>query len=226
MTPAPKVGADGASAVPEGIYDMSDPSLFSEMAEEAEAKLEAMLRQQLSETAPAKYKLELLFSKRHRDQPYYGLVTYFKNGGFAQGGGDEAIYLCSRPLGEGKYCTGIVEIGMIVNKRAALCPKCKQTSHPKNLAGQVGYKLTTQGWVKVLLRAYHVLEAHADITMWHYPHDVISAAMEAQEKQVGGDKVLALRAERRLVIYTRARILEDLAAGSSLESRFRAFLMA
>jgi hypothetical protein len=220
------VSADGKSALPEGIFDMSDPALIAELGEEAEKKIREIVSE-FEGGIVARYKLEVFFNTRYRDKPYHGLVMAFTNGGFDHGGGDAAIYFCAKPDPNDptKYCHGIVPLEFI-NKKMALCPKCQRPSRPTELAGQVGYYQTTQFWAATLLRAYRAVECNADIMLHHYEGDLRGVTELEQKKQMHGEKLNALRAQRRAVVYTQARIVEDVTAGASLEARFRAFLMA
>lgn len=172
----------------------------------------------------AKYKLEVSFTEtRSAHQAYAGMLFAWVNEGFDSGGGDEGIHFCPAKLDTGRVCAYPIEHAFI-SKGVALCPECKQTTKPRDLVGQVFFRLRTQQWVEVLVKYYKRLDENADIRLCTMDGDLHGAT----ERLMAGnpDNIRQHRRNRDWVIYPHENIVRDMLSGASLEGRIRAFLEA
>lgn len=224
------VNARGESAVPEGITDLSAGADLVIVDKEVEAKLLALAAELESSTIKAKYKLELTFGDdRSMRRPIPGFITAWTNGGFMHGGGDEAVYFCPNEIDEGSgnkhYCGSPIDL-KLVGRYVAVCPSCRRPINPKELAGQVFFRLTIDGWAEMLTKVFHRLECNADLRVQHLKGDLRRATQEEMEKDHRGDRLNKVREGFSAVAYPLKNILKDTAAGSTIQARFRAFLLA
>lgn len=223
------VGPDGASVLSGGLYDMAELAKDAVLDEEVEEKLSKMFASDLSE-AKARFKLEVCFTQdRSIHRPFLGMVSVWTNGGFLHGGGDEVVYLCPSRL-DGKddskvTCAEPMHI-QFVSKRVAVCPKCKTAHDPKSLVGQVIARLPLQHWVTLMLKMFRRLDCNADLIVEHVDGDIRRANEKEMERDRGGEIYAQVRANRKRIAYPLAKILQDTAAGATLEGRLRAFLLA
>lgn len=223
------VGADGRSAVPVGIVDHAEGAEDAVVSEEVQKRLNQLFNESGLDSIKAKYKLELAINEeRSTIKPYTGMVTAWSNGGFANGGGDESIYFCPMKVdknGVSKTCSSPIDLRFI-GKHAAICPTCRQAVKPKELCGQVGFKLTTQNWAATITRMWLSLEGNADIRL-----GVMTGGLRARTDDVlknasltAGDKLDGTRGKRRWAAYPLKNIIKDTAAGADLQKRIEAFL--
>lgn len=224
------IGPDGRSNVPLGVVDTSLGAEDAKLSEIAAKKLEAFMKGLDAETVKAKYKLEVVFTKRSTMTPFFGLVSAFSNGGFNHGGGDECIYFCTAKIekdGNTRTCSGPLDL-RFVGGRIAICPKCKQATPPQDLAGQIGYRATLQDWGKIIYRIWMQLEGDADIRM-----GLLGSGGSLRDKTgdvlnrtslSAGDKLDVTREKREWANYPLRNIIKDTSAGANLEKRISAFL--
>ncbi len=224
------VGADGESNVPNGIVDMASMGEDLTLDQELEEKLHELWKSAAQYTElEAKYKLEIMFTEdRSMHRPFGGFIFAMSNGGFAHGGGDEAIYLCTAKVdkdGQTKTCNNPLDLKWI-GKDKAICPKCRNIVNPRDLCGQVYAKLPMQKWATLITRFFQVLDCNADIRIGSLSGDLRRTTAKEMEKSAHGDKINALRLGRSWSIYPLANIIKDTAAGADLYGRIRAFLNA
>lgn len=229
------VDSKGRSALPEhlraaGVHDTAEGAENLHLDAEIEERLKTLTDELLGHDIQAEYKLEFMFNEqRSVHKPFYGLVVAWTNGGFAHGGGDEAVYFCPKEIerdGLKKFCSHRIEL-KFVGKNVAVCPGCSSAIEPKELAGQIGYRLSAQGWVEVMVRAFTRLDCKADIRIGYFPENIIKATQLELEKDRGGEVLnQQVRRKRQWVRYPLRNILKDTASGRSVRSCFRSFLLA
>ncbi len=223
------VNIDGSSAVPDGIVDTSLGAESAVLSEAAQNRLDAFMKGMSTETIKAKYKLEVVFTERSIFKPFFGMVSAFTNGGFAHGGGDEAIYFCPVLVerdGQTRTCSEPLDLRWL-GKEIAICPKCKNTPSPKDLVGQIGYKATITDWGKIIARIWSALDGDADIRMGVFSSGSIRGRTEDILNKVShsaGDKLDMTRGKREWACYPLRNIIKDTSAGADLEKRISAFL--
>jgi len=221
------VGADGRSIVPDGVVDTSYGAESVEVSPEVQARLDDLFKGQDLDNIKARYKLEVAINdERSRDRPFTGLITAWTNGGFNSGGGDEAVYFCSSLVND-RTCSAPLDLKWI-GKHTALCPSCRQAIEPKELAGQIGAKLTFAGWAGLITKIWNRLGGDADIrigvmtgSLHRRTEDVLQGGMAS-----AGDKLDNLRGKREWSIYPLRNIVKDTAAGADLQGRILAFISA
>lgn len=223
------VNARGESALPGGIFDMAGDKI-EELGEQAEAELKKIYKD-LDPNAPvvAKYKVEVMFTdNRSLHRPFDGVISVWTNGGAYHGGGDQAVYLCPQPHRDDtrRYCGSPIDLAFVADG-FALCPVCHQKTPPDELCNAVGYKLTFQNWMRVMVRAFRRLECNADVRIKYFIGDLRTATEIEQNGKFGGEVMRKFgRTRRDVATYPLERIIADTTAGASLESRFRAFLLS
>jgi hypothetical protein len=223
------VGADGRSALPAGIVDHSEGHENVALSAEVQARLDRLWKESDLDKLRAKYKLEIAINEeRSTIKPYTGLVTAWTNGGFANGGGDESIYFCPSLVeknGQTKTCSAPIDLKWI-GKAAAICPTCRQAVDPKQLCGQVGYKMTTQNWAAVITRMWLGLEGNADIRLGVMVGHLRARTDDVMKKTSlsAGDKLDGTRLQRKWAAYPLKNIIKDTSAGADLQKRIEAFL--
>ena len=229
MTASGMVNARGESALPLGIQDLSAGADLVELSEEATAKLQSIVSELEDGAIKAKYKLEVTFGDdRSMHKPFFGIVAVWTNGGFANGGGDEAVYFCPNEVekgGDKKYCGEPIHLAFI-GRDVALCPACKRPVKPSELAGQVGYRLSVQGWAGVLVRVFARLGSNADLRIGYFPGDLRRENETANDKRRPATNIDRRRLQRQWAIYSLRNIIKDTSAGSQLQNCFKAFLMS
>jgi hypothetical protein len=224
------VGADGRSAVPEGIVDLASLADGVEMDEAIEEKLHELWEAGANYTElKATYKLEIIFTEeRSMHKPFGGFVYALSNGGFAHGGGDEAIYFCSAKVdrdGVTKTCNNPLALKWL-GRDNALCPRCKQLIDPADLTGQIYAKLSVQNWTQLVLKVFNVLGCDADLRIGTLKGDLRVTTQQEMDHSSMGEGLTALRKDRRYVVYPLSNLIRDTSAGASLQGRIRAFLSA
>jgi hypothetical protein len=223
------VKADGTSAVPDGVVDLAaagqDLVLDAAVAEKLETVWKDVERSELK----ARYKLEVAFTEdRSVHRPFSGFVVALTNGGFAHGGGDEAVYFCIGDVerdGVPRKCHAPLDLKW-VGRDAAVCPVCRSVVRPADLAGQIYAKLPMQHWASLITRIFYKLGCDADLRIGTMRGDLRRATELEQVRERRGEHLNGVRLQRQWVIYPLANILKDTASGASLSSRVRAFLHA
>jgi hypothetical protein len=185
----------------------------------------------------AGYKIEVFFGPdRSSFKDYYAFISLMESGKFLHGGGDANVYFCLdcrvlNPNSAVKLLTAILDgkekqdtygcgypiINAAMGGGMACCTNCKRMVKTDYLTGQLPFHGTTQDLAKFVARYFDVLKHNADIYCKYAPTDLRYKAME-QEKGLETARRL-----RGLFIYPLARLLGDLAGGSSLETRLGVF---
>ena len=224
------VGPDGRSATPAGIVDTSAGADDVVVSEEVQRRLKLLFNEEI-DTLKASYKLEVVFTEaRSVHAPFGGIVSAWTNGGFAHGGGDQAVYFCPSPVeknGQTRTCSTPLDLKWI-SKKMALCPVCRNSIEPKELAGQMFFKLTHQNWALVITRMFVALNNDADIRLVTMGGDLrrLTDAAIKGDKTARPEHFGQLRDDRHAVVYPLKNIVKDTSAGADLLGRIRAFLTA
>jgi hypothetical protein len=222
MTTTTKTTPEAARGIqPDDIYDMaaegdsfSDPELEKRVAE--------MVGQGALSKLQARYKVEVIFTgERSMLKPYPGFIVIWTNGDYQQA----MVYLCPKKDENNRPCNAPLTAGMISqNRGVAICPNCRGASAPKELTGQIFARLTTQGWAKLVVRVFGLLECNTDIEITHVKKSVRAA--EARSANDGGTALHKIHDELSVVTYTLNRIVADSANGADVLSLVRAFIEA
>ena len=180
----------------------------------------------LSEQGIAKYKVDVQFASKYSTlKPSAGIVSFWESGKKFHGGGDCKLYICpGKDKGMNECSSFIPEISQGYGH--LLCPSCQKVWKGEEVVGEVGYRLTSQGWTDVLLRWFLRLGMNADLRIKYPPDDVRSVSSREQDKQMMGDLLHPSRARRATRIYTLGSIIKDTSNGADLRSRILAFITA
>lgn len=206
------------------------------------AALEAEKSKALNERKlKGKYKIQIWFrSDRSSNKPIAFSLSAWQSGMRLHGGGDEMMFLCKKlPTSKNvmpselKFRTptehtvepklrgcGLFIPGENSVDGRIICPHCGTNHNSEDVGDAVFYRLTVDKAVKVLVDWYHKLESCADIYAKYTPLDprTIMMAKSYDPKTA--------REKKGLTIYPWKNILEDTSNGSTLESRFKAFILA
>lgn len=209
-----------------------------------ESKFQEALRKEqesayLANKFKGKYKIQIWFkSDRSDKKPIAFSLSAWQSGKRLHGGGDEMMFLCRRHAGvrdllpseiafseSHKITPGPRGCGLFipgensVNGRV-VCPHCGANHDAEHVGDAVFFRLTVDNAVKVLVNWYRKLGGCADLYAKYTPLDprtiMMSKAIDPR----------TAREKKGLTIYPWKNILEDTSNGSSLESRFRAFILA
>lgn len=210
-----------------------DPKLVAAMERE---KAQHLNEQKLK----AKYKIQIWFkSDRSTKGPIAFSLSAWQSGKRLHGGGDEMMFMCRRhhdapPVKQADLKFRTPEHKMEPTSRGCglfipgdrnindyiACPHCGTSHYSEHIGDAVFYRLPAEQAAKVLEQWYHKLEDCADIYAKYSPNDPRTLMM-AQNK----DFVTA-RQKKGLTIYPWKNILQDTSNGSSLQNRFKAFILA
>lgn len=187
-----------------------------------------------------KYKIQIWFkSDRSLKKPIAFSLSAWQSGMRLHGGGDEMMFMCRRHAtvrnlmpDELKFRSAIHTVtptlrgcGLFipgensVNGRV-ICPHCGANHDAEHVGDAVFYRLSADKAAKVLVDWYHKLEGCADLYAKYTPLDprtvMMAKSIDAQ----------TAREKKGLTIYPWNNIIQDTANGSSLESRFKSFILA
>ncbi len=201
---------------------LENAPVLSEEEKDILKKRMAKLDELLKEKRRAKYKVEVLFGSSYKaGQHYPGAISLWLSGSKLHGGGDEKIYLCPR-----KDC----ENGFILPSSQGyghlVCSKCGTVWKGSQVIGEILHRHTTQNWANILYYWFRTLEFNSDIYMKRPRADLRVAANLEQARQLGGEKLSAVRQKIEVVIYPLYNIIKDTSAGADIPTRFRALLSA
>jgi hypothetical protein len=200
-----------------------------ELTPEMQEQLDQLARAaKLIDDIKPDYAIRLMFKDRSQRGPFLGLMTVWQHGGLKDGGGEQLVYFCTRPVeknGQTKLCSSPLPPYLLGNE-VAVCPACKQPSRPDQLCGQVLSRTDLDGWTQLLHKVFLALNCSADIRVTLEGGSLIQADEQEHMKAHNGDVLNAVRASRRTIIYSLKRIVEDTSAGSAVLTRFKAFLGA
>lgn len=187
-----------------------------------------------------KYKIQIWFkSDRSLTKPIAFSLSAWQSGLRLHGGGDEMMFICQRhktapnlmpqelkfrsaehKAKPGKRGCGLFIPGENSVNGRIICPHCGANHDAEHVGDAVFFRLTADRAARVLVNWYHKLEGCADIYAKYSPLDprtiMMSKAIDPR----------TAREKKGLTIYPWKNILNDTANGSSLESRFKAFILA
>ena len=180
----------------------------------------------LREQGKAKYKIEVMFSKRRSmHAPCPGIVHFFESGTQFHGGGDTKIYLCPGKMLGKSDCEAVIPFSSN-GYGYLLCPECKTVWQGPQVIGEIGYNLPLRKWAEVLLKHFVRFGHNADFYVKFSKHDIRAAALMEQQRQMHGDKLNITRTDRPRLVYPLRNLLRDCSAGADLLGRIYAFLTA
>lgn len=169
----------------------------------------------------AGYKIELMFGPKRTPQgPNAVMIHIWESGKRLNGDADDRMYWCKdvamdSDLGCGKPIpSGAIHAGV------AICPSCQMAIRADKLTGEQIHFITTQNLSLKIESIFHDLKDNADI---YCKYDQSDIRYQAVLKEKGFEKARYLRG---LFIYPLKHILKDTLSGSTLATRFRAFLSA
>ena len=210
-----------------------------------EAKFKEALRKEKEQALNAhkikgKYKIQIWFkSDRSNKKPIAFSVSAWQSGMRLHGGGDEMMFLCKRHAGVRDLLPSEMQYRTIDNKvkptprgcglfipgensvnGRVMCPHCGANHDQEHVGDAVFFRLSADNAAKVLVNWYKKLESCADLYAKYTPLDPRTILMsQAVDPRTAREK-------KGLTIYPWKNILEDTANGSTLESRFKAFILA
>lgn len=188
-----------------------------------------------AEQGQGKYKIELMFGVRRdgasRHQPIPGLVQFLESGGKSHGGGDAKLYICPgrtfKQLDTRDLRSSDCQEPLFFSRGGhglIYCQKCKQLWKAEEVVGEIAYNLPMRKWAEVVYTHFRSLGMNADVVVKFTYDDIRAATLMEQTKELRGDKLNPVRANRPKGIYKFSAILKDVNAGADLLKRFHAFL--
>ncbi len=218
------VRPDGSSSIlPAGVYDMTQ--LDNDLDEALNERVSKLMAKLDPRESFAQFKLEVFFrSGARRNVPVRGIASFFTNGGYLNGGGDASIYLCPQELEQGP-CLAPLDAQFITHN-GAVCPKCRRVSKTDDLVGQLIFDVPMQRWATLLVRFFHALECNADLVVYLERGSIQEAARIEREEHKHGEAYARVNAQRQMITYSLASIIQDTSGGKGLEATFRSFLEA
>jgi hypothetical protein len=184
----------------------------------------------------AGHKIQLWFKsdrKLHGDVAFS--LSFWESGKRMHGGGDEMMFVCRRHVQAPKVqpfevvspktkagprgCDGLIPGGLVQAGRV-ICPHCQTHHHTEQIGDSIFYRTTMSKAADILAYWWRKLNCDADIYVKYTPADPRVILMG---RAVGLEKARRLKG---LTVYPLERIIKDTAAGSTVESRFKALLTA
>lgn len=221
------VRQDGANSVPYADYAAQDGA-FELTADQREVlEKTAKAHKLLTEHKPT-FQIRTMFKAVSQRQPYLGIVTVWNNAASDGYVGAQMVYFCTKKVekqGEMRVCSAPIPPALLSN-RVAVCPECRQPSAPEELCGQIMGRFTLSGWAQMLSRLFFALGCDADLSVMMEDGSLHEATDKEHERVHNGDVLNRVRASRRMVVYSLARIVQDTTNGSGVLARFKAFLSA
>jgi hypothetical protein len=202
--------------------------LFEEIKEEGEKTAAEMEKK-------ARYKLQVFFqSERSDKKPIAFTLSVLESGKRLHGGGDECLFICRRQRGAaakpfdvmGKEvkspmgCGGFITGDLVSEEGTMVCPHCLLPHKSSEVGDSVFFRLSADKASTVLANWWRRLGCDADIYLKYSPFDV---RVKMMQDAYGVRKARELKG---MTIYPLENILKDTSAGSSVESRFRALILA
>lgn len=183
----------------------------------------------------ARYKIQLFFqSERSDKKPIAFTLSVWESGKRLHGGGDECLFICRRQRGAtakpfdvmGKEvkspmgCGGFISGDLVSDDGKMVCPHCLLSHTSSEVGDSVFFRLPVDKAAAVLAQWWYKLGGDADVYMKYSPFDV---RVKMMQDAYGVRKARELKG---MTIYPLENILKDTAAGASVQSRFRALILA
>jgi hypothetical protein len=167
----------------------------------------------------AKYKIEVFFGKdRTIKGPNVVQLQFFQSGMKLHGGGDDLMFLCRNEDGT-QGCRAFIPSDAF-RGGIAICPSCQKAIKGEAMAERLIANFSTKQLAEEISKFWRQLGCSADIYCKYDPTDIRYKTMV---EKFGTKKAKKLRG---MHIYPLRNILQDTAAGASLENRVFAFLTA
>ena len=188
----------------------------------------------------AKYKLQVwIKSDRSVHKPLTFTLSFWESGKRLHGGGDESMWVCrrrptapipKRPLGAAHRpkgrpaptpdgCDRIIP-GDHAVRGYVVCPSCGVKWDTEFIADALFYRVPVETAAAILADWYRRLDSDCDVYVKFRPEDV---RVKMQARQFGLRKARQLKGQ---VIYPNSHIIRDCVSGATVESRFKALLLA
>jgi hypothetical protein len=193
------------------------------------------------QVSDARWKIQVwIKSERSIFKPLSFTLTFWESGKRLHGGGDETAFVCrrkpsapkpkmpfaaARPKGVFKAeptndgCDTIIPGGDAV-RGLIVCPNCGLQWDTEHIADAIFYQVPVERAADVIAEWFRKLQFSADIYVKYRDQDIRVKMMAAS---YGLRKARELKG---LTIYPLDSILRDTTGGATLESRFKALLLA
>ena len=197
-----------------------------------EAKFAAALRREKEQALNAskvkgKYKIQIWFKSDRSTKKHIAFsLSAWQSGMRLHGGGDEMMFFCNRHEGTRDLLPSEMQFRSDEHKVKATPRGCglfipgDHSVNGRIMCPHCGANHDAEHAAKVLVNWYRKLESCADLYAKYTPVDPRTILMSRSVD------VRTARSKKGLTIYPWKNILEDTANGSSLESRFKAFILA
>ncbi len=204
---------------------------------ELASKIEAENIKAAEEAAKkAKYKIQIWFrSERSLHKPVAYSLSFWESGKRLHGGGDEMLFICRRNQDAPKIspaemafskaptqtgCNNLISGDLAQDTGIIVCPRCQVAHRLTDIGDSIFYRTSIDQAAERLAWWWRMLGSNADIYAKYSATDPRTVMMGRSY-----DAETARR-NKGLTIYPLQNILKDILSGSSLESRFRAFITA
>lgn len=229
--------AEDQPELPPGVEEVaSHPILDRLLAMESEEMLE-----RAKKFSRAKWKIQIwIKSGRTTTQPLAFTISFWESGKRLHGGGDESAFICRRQpnapkpvkppflsVGRSPFpkeanpdgCDGIIP-GDVAGGGNIVCPHCGVKWDTEHIADSLFYRVPVEVAATLITDWFIRLESNCDIYLKFRAEDIRTQMMA---RDFGIRAALKLKG---MVIYPLLNIIGDTANGATLESRFKAMLLA
>lgn len=214
-------------------------AIQQKVAEKAKTQQEELEKQE--KFSRSKYKIQIwIKSERSLQKPLTFTLSFYESGKRLHGGGDESMWVCrkkptaprpKRPMGvahrPGTWKNEATPDGcnaMIPGDHAVrgyvVCPSCGVRWDTEHIADALFYRLPVEKAAEVIAQWYRKLGSDCDIYVKYRDQDI---RVKMMARTYG---IRRARELKGLVIYPNARIIKDCSTGATVESRFKALLLA
>lgn len=214
------------------MKDLASTFMQKLLAEQAKALNEQQMK--------GKYKIQIWFkSDRSLNKPITFSLSAWQSGMRLHGGGDEMMFICKRHADarnlvpaelkfrdpDSKVLPTLRGCGLFIpgensaNGRV-ICPHCGANHDAEHVGDSVLYKLPADKAAAILVEWFHKLEDSADLYAKFSPTDPRTIMMAKNFD------LKTAREKKGLTIYPYKNIMQDISNGSTLENRFKAFILA
>ena len=210
-----------------------DPKLAAALEKEKTAILN-------EQKLKASHKIQIWFkSDRSMKKPIAFSLSAWQSGKRLHGGGDEMMFICRRHADapsitrsdlkhrmpdhkvepQSRGCGLFIPGENNINDKI-MCPHCGAEHKAEHIGDAVFYRLTVNDAAKVLVDWYNKLGGSVDLYAKYSPTDPRTVMM------ANSHSIQTARSKKGLTIYPWKNILQDVSNGSTLHSRFKAFILA
>lgn len=210
---------------------------LQKISTEIAAKIESENIKAAEEAAKkSKFKIQVWFrSDRSLTKPIAYSLSFWESGKRLHGGGDEMMFICRRHANEKKLspferalapsasergCDSLIPGDLAQDTGIVVCPHCNVAHRLDQIGDSIFYRSTIDQAAETLAWWWRKIGSNADIYAKYSPTDPRTVMMSRNYD------ARTAREKKGLTIYPLQNILKDILSGSSLESRFRAFITA